>query len=162
IARQARELGLKMPLLGTDGWESDQLISIGGPALEGCYYSNHFAVDNPDPKLQAFLQKHKAKYGAEPNAITGLAYDAANVLFQSLEQLGQKDPKALAAMAPGKAGTEDRKVAEKQLRDIIATTSNYPGITGSITLDENRNATKSAVVLEIKGGKKVYNSTLNP
>jgi branched-chain amino acid transport system substrate-binding protein len=162
IARQARELGLKMPLLGTDGWESDQLISIGGAALEGCYYSNHFAVDNPDPKLQAFLQKHKAKYGAEPNAITGLAYDAANVLFQSLDQLGQKDPKALAAMAPGKAGTPERKAAEKQLRDIIATTSSYPGITGTITLDENRNATKPAVVIEIKDGKKVYNSTMNP
>jgi len=162
IARQSKELGIKAPLLGTDGWESDQLISIGGEALEGDYYSNHFAVDNPDPKLQAFLQKHKQKYGNEPNAITGLAYDAANVLFQSMQKLHEQDPNAIAALAVSKAGTPERKAAEKKLRDIIATTTNYNGITGNITLDENRNATKPAVVLQIKGGKKVYNTTVNP
>ncbi|MEO5616718.1 MAG: ABC transporter substrate-binding protein [Candidatus Eisenbacteria bacterium] len=162
IARQARELGLKMPILGTDGWESDQLITIGGEALEGCYYSNHFAVDNPDPNLQNFLQKHREKYGAEPNAITGLAYDAAKVLFSSMERLYEQDPAGFAALAASKAGTVERKAASKKLRDIIATTTNYAGITGVITLDENRNATKPAVVIEIKGGKKVYHSTVNP
>ena len=162
IARQARELGLKMPILGTDGWESDQLISIGGEALEGCYYSNHFAVDNPDPNLQSFLAKHKEKYGSEPNAITGLAYDAAMVLFSSMQRLHEQDPTSFASLAASKAGTEERKAASKKLRDIIATTTNYAGITGVITLDENRNATKPAVVIEIKGGKKVYNSTVNP
>ena len=162
IARQAKELGIKAPLLGTDGWESDQLISIGGDALEGDYYSNHFAVDNPDPKLQAFLQKHKTKYGMDPNAITGLAYDAANVLFTSMQKLADQDAAGFAALGASKAGTEERKADEKKLRDIIATTTNYAGITGNITLDENRNATKPAVVLQIKGGKKVYNTTINP
>lgn len=162
IARQARELGITVPILGTDGWESDQLISIGGEALEGCYYSNHFAVDNPDPALQSFLKKHKEKYGTEPNAITGLAYDAANVLFRSMERLHEQDPATFAGLASSKAGTEARKAASKKLRDIIATTTRYAGITGMITLDENRNATKPAVVIEIKGGKKVYNSTVNP
>jgi branched-chain amino acid transport system substrate-binding protein len=159
IARQAKELGIQAPLIGTDGWESDQLISIGGDALEGCYYSNHFAVDNPDPNLQAFLKKHKDKYGAEPNAITGLAYDAANVLFRSMEQL---EPAEIAALGASKAGTPERKAAQAKLRDLIAGTANYPGVTGVITLDANRNATKPAVVIEIKGGKKVYNSTVNP
>lgn len=162
IARQARELGLQMPILGTDGWESDQLITIGGEALEGCYYSNHFAVDNPDPGLQGFLQKHRDKYGAEPNAITGLAYDAARVLLTSMEKLHQQDPAAFAGLGSSKAGTDARKVATKKLRDIIATTTQYAGVTGNITLDENRNATKPAVVIEIKGGKKVYHSTVNP
>jgi branched-chain amino acid transport system substrate-binding protein len=162
IARQARELGLKVPILGTDGWESDQLISIGGEALEGCFYSNHFAVDNPDPNLRSFLLKHKEKYGSEPNAITGLAYDAAKVLLSSMERLHEQDPTSFAALAASKAGTEERKAASKKLRDIIATTTNYAGITGVITLDENRNATKPAVVIEIKGGKKVYHSTVNP
>ena len=163
IARKARELGITVPLLGSDGWESSKLLEIGGESLNGSYYTNHWALDVPDPRLQAFLKTfHEKNNGTDPDAIAGLAYDAANVLFKSLDELGQKDAKALAALTPGKAGSADRKAAEKQLRDIIATTTNYPGITGTITLDENRNATKPAVVIEIKGGKKVYNSTMNP
>ena len=68
-------------MLGGDGWESEQLIEIGGDALNGAYYSNHFAVDNPDPTLQEFLKNFRAKFGKDPDAIGGLAYDAANVLF---------------------------------------------------------------------------------
>ena len=162
IARQARELGITVPLLGGDGWESDQLIGIGGPALEGCFYSNHFAADNPDPRLQDFLGRYKAKFGQEPNAIGGLAYDAANVLFQALTRLHEQDPNMFKALSSSKAGSPDRKAATKKLRDLIATTTEYPGVTGMITLDENRNATKPAVVLEIKGGKKVYNTTIQP
>ncbi|MBI3539749.1 MAG: ABC transporter substrate-binding protein, partial [Candidatus Eisenbacteria bacterium] len=162
IARQARELGLAQPILGGDGWESDQLITIGGKALEGSFYSNHFAADNPDPKLQEFLGKHKKKYGMEPNAIVGIAYDAANVLFLSLDKLSQQDPPAFKALGSSQAGGADRKAALDKLRAIIAGTSNYPGVTGIITLDDHRNATKSAVVLEIKDGKKVYNTTINP
>ena len=163
IARQARELGIKAPILGGDGWESDQLIGIGGPALEGCFYSNHFAADNPDPRLQEFLKTYAAKYaGQEPNAIVGLAYDAGEVLFQSMEKLADQDPEAFKGLSSSKAGSPQRKAACKKLRDLIATTTNFPGVTGNITLDENRNASKPAVVLEIKGGKKVYNTTINP
>jgi branched-chain amino acid transport system substrate-binding protein len=163
IARQARELGLKIPILGGDGWESDQLLGIGGAALEGSFYSNHFAADNPDPRLQAFLTTYEAKFkGKEPNAIVGLAYDAAQVLFQSLEKLSEQDPEVFEGLSSGKTGSPARKAATKKLRDLIATTTNFPGVTGSITLDENRNASKPAVVLEIKGGKKVYNTTINP
>jgi branched-chain amino acid transport system substrate-binding protein len=163
IARQARELGIKAPILGGDGWESDQLIGIGGAALEGCYYSNHFAADNPDPRLQEFLKTYAAKYaGQEPNAIVGLAYDAGQVLFQSMEKLANLDPEAFTGLSSSKAGSPQRKAACKKLRDLIATTTNFPGVTGTITLDENRNASKPAVVLEIKGGKKVYNTTINP
>ena len=161
IARQARELGIKVPLLGGDGWESEKLIEIGGQALEGCFYSNHFAADNPDPRLQIFLKAYKDKFGHDSDAIGGLAYDAANVLFQSLEKLADQDPTSFKALSPKGSG-DARKNAQKKLRDIIATTTGYPGVTGTITLDENRNATKAAMVLEIKGGKKVYNSTINP
>jgi len=163
IARQARELGIKVPILGGDGWESDQLIGIGGTALEGCYYSNHFAADNPDPRLQEFLKTYAAKFaGQEPNAIVGLAYDAGEVLFQSMEKLADQDPEAFKGLSSSKAGSPQRKAACKKLRDLIATTTNFPGVTGNITLDENRNASKPAVVLEIKGGKKVYSTTINP
>jgi branched-chain amino acid transport system substrate-binding protein len=162
IARQARELGITVPLLGGDGWESEQLIEIGGTALNGCYYANHFATDNPDPRLQEFLRKYKAKFGKESDAIGGLAYDAGNVLFQSLEKLAEQDPETFKGLSSRKAGTPERKAADKKLRDIIATTTNYPGVTGSITLDENRNAAKPAVVIAIKDGKKVFATSINP
>jgi ABC-type branched-subunit amino acid transport system substrate-binding protein len=84
------------------------------------------------------------------------------VLFQSMEKLAEQDPEAFEGLSSSKTGTPARKAATKKLRDLIATTTNFPGVTGSITLDENRNASKPAVVLEIKGGKKVYNTTINP
>jgi branched-chain amino acid transport system substrate-binding protein len=152
-----------MPILGGDGWESDQLIGIGGQALEGCYYSNHFAADNPDPRLQGFLKTYREHNGGrDPNAIAGLAYDAANVLFGCMKSLAQSDPAAFAGLSAAKAGTPERKEATKRLRDLIAATKDFPGVTGTITLDANRNASKPAMVLEIKDGKKVYAATVNP
>jgi branched-chain amino acid transport system substrate-binding protein len=162
IARQARELGLKQPILGGDGWESSQLLQIGGDAMNGNYYSNHFAVDNPDPRLQGFLAKYRSTFHHDPDAIGGLAYDAGNVLFQSLEKLAEQDPQAFKALGSSQAGSPARKDAEKKLRDIIAGTANFPGVTGNITLDAQRNASKPAVVLAIKDGKKVYDTTVNP
>ncbi len=162
IARQARELGLKVPLLGGDGWESEQLIAIGGEAMDGCFYSNHFAVDNPDPTLQSFLKAYQAKFGAEPDAIAGLAYDAGRVLFGALQQLAEQDPAGFKAFSSNKAGTPQRQAAEKRLRDLIAGTTNFPGVTGNITLDAHRNATKPAVVIAIEAGKKKYATTVNP
>ena len=162
IGRQARELGLQQPLIGGDGWESEQLIAIGGAALNGCYYTNHWALDAPDPRLQAFLGTYRTQFKSDPDAIGGLAYDAANVLFGALAKLAEQDPQTFKALSSSRAGTDARKAAEKKLRDLIATTTNYPGVTGTITLDENRNATKPAVVIEVKDGKKVFNSTFNP
>ena len=162
IARQARELGITVPLIGGDGWESEQLIAIGGDALNGCYYSNHWALDYPDPKLQEFVKRYHDKFKSDPDAIGGLAYDAANVLFGALEQLAEKQPEVFKNLSAGKAGSPDRKAADKALRDLIAGTTEYAGVTGTITLDQNRNASKPAVVIEIKGGKKIYNTSIKP
>jgi branched-chain amino acid transport system substrate-binding protein len=162
IARQARELGITVPLVGGDGWESEKLIEIGGEAMNGCYYSNHWALDAPDPKLQDFLKAYREKYKGDPDAIGGLAYDAANVLFQSLEQLATQDPQAFRALGSSQAGTEARKAACRKVRDILAATKLYPGVTGSITLDANRDASKPAVIIEIKDGKKIFHSSIAP
>lgn len=162
IARKARELGLTCPLLGGDGWESEQLLEIGGESLNGAYYSNHFAVDNPDPKLQEFLKNFKTRFGKEPDAIGGLAYDAANVLFSCMEKLAADDPVMFKGLGSAKAGSPERTAAQAKLRDLIAATNGYPGVTGVITLDSKRNANKPAVVLEIKSGKKVFNTSINP
>lgn len=163
IARKARELGLNVPLLGSDGWESEKLLEIGGDALNGAYYTNHWALDLPDPRLQAFLKTFRDQNkGSDPDAIAGLAYDATNVLFGCLDKLSTEDPAAFKALGSSQAGTPARKAATAKLRDLIAATKNYPGVTGTITLDANRNASKSLVVLEIKGGKKVFNTSINP
>jgi len=163
IARKARELGITVPLLGSDGWESEKLLEIGGESLNGSYYTNHWALDMPNPKLQAFLKTFREKNGgSDPDAIAGLAYDAANVLFACLKQIATDDPGMFKAFGSTKAGTPERKAAEAKLRELIAATKGYEGVTGTITLDENRNASKPLVVLEIKGGKKVFNTSINP
>jgi branched-chain amino acid transport system substrate-binding protein len=162
IARKARELGITVPLLGGDGWESEKLLEIGGEALNGAYYSNHWALDKPDSLLQGFLNAYRAQFKSDPDAIGGLAFDAAKRLFDCMEQLATDDPKTFAGLGSSKAGTPERKAAEAKLRDLIAATKDYAGVTGVITLDENRNASKPAVVIEVKGGQKVYNTTINP
>jgi len=163
IARKARELDITVPLLGSDGWESEKLLEIGGESLNGSYYTNHWALDMPNPKLQAFLKTFREKNGgSDPDAIAGLAYDAANVLFACLKQIATDDPGMFKAFGSTKAGSPERKAAEAKLRELIAATKGYEGVTGTITLDENRNASKPLVVLEIKGGKKVFNTSINP
>ncbi len=162
IARQARELGLTQPLLGGDGWESEQLIQIGGEALNGSYYSNHWSLDAPDPALQEFVSKSKAKFGREPDAIAGLAFDAAKVLFQALEQLAAEEPQTFAGLGSSKAGSPARAAATAKLRDRIAETQGYSGVTGRITLDAKRNASKPAVVIGIEGEKKVFKASIAP
>lgn len=162
IARQARELGLKQPLLGGDGWESEQLLTIGGEALDGCFYSNHWSLDSPDPRLQEFLRKYEERYEGDPDSLGGLAYDAANVLFAALEKLFAEDPKTFAALGSSKAGTPERRTATGKLRDLIAQTKNFAGVTGIITLDANRDASKPAVVIGVEGGRKVFRGTIQP
>ncbi len=142
VARQARELGLKQPLLGGDGWESPKLHEIGGKAIEGSYFSNHCATDAKDPQTLGFVAKHKAKYNKEPGALTMLGYDAALVLFDAMKR---------ASSLKG-----------EDLKNAVAATKDFQGVTGKITLDAERNAVKSAVVLQVKGEHAVYVSTVNP
>jgi branched-chain amino acid transport system substrate-binding protein len=143
IAKQTKQLGIKAPLLGGDGWDSPQLWDLGGDALNGNYISNHYSVDDPTPVIQDFVKRYKAKYnGIAPDAIAALGYDATMVMADAIKRAG---------------GTEC--VA---LRDAIAQTANYKGITGVITLNSERNAVKPAVVLELKDKKFVYKETINP
>lgn len=142
IAKQAREIGLTVPLLGGDGWDSPELIKIGGKALENTYYSNHYSVEDTAPQVKEFVQKYRAKYGDAPDAMAALGYDAARILFDAIKR----------------AGTTDAK----PLRDAIAKTTDYQGVTGKISLDADRNATKPAAVLQIKDGKVHFVQTVAP
>ncbi len=162
IGRQARELGLTIPIIGGDGWESEKLLEIGGEAMNGCYYSNHWSLDQPNPRLQAFLAAYRAKFKGDPDAIGGLAYDAAGVLFAAMEKLAAEDPATFAGLGSSKAGSEARKTATRKLRDLIAATAGYEGATGTITLDENRNPKKPIVMIAVKDGKKVFETAIAP
>src|SRR5712692_5426286 len=88
IARQARELGLAVPLLGGDGWDSPKLWEIGGTALNGCYLSNHYSVDDPSPLVQKFVGDYKTRYKATPDALAALGYDAAKILADAMSRAG--------------------------------------------------------------------------
>jgi branched-chain amino acid transport system substrate-binding protein len=142
IARQARELGLMVPLLGGDGWESNKIFELGGAAIEGSYYSNHYSVDNPDPKVQGFIAKYKAAHGILPDSVAALAYDAAWLAVDAMKR------------APDLSGAA--------IRDALAATKEFPGVAGTIDLDKNRDAVKQAVILKIEGGKTKFVTTVKP
>ena len=143
IARQARDLGITVPLFGGDGWEAPELIQIGGKALEGTYYSTHYSPENKDPLVQSFVTSFKAKFNNEvPDAMAALGYDSAMVLVDAIRRAGS---------------TEGSKV-----RDALAATKDFPGVTGKTTLDANRNASKSAVIITIKDGQFKYVETIAP
>jgi branched-chain amino acid transport system substrate-binding protein len=133
VVRQARKLGLNVPFVGGDGWDSPKLVEIGGEALEGSYYSNHFAVSDPNPMVQKFVSDYKARYSAIPDALAGLGYDSANILFDAIKRANSTDG--------------------AKIRDAIASTKDFPGVTGTITIGPDRNAVKPAVILEVKNGK---------
>jgi branched-chain amino acid transport system substrate-binding protein len=142
IVRQARKLGIKEPFMGGDGWDSEKLTEIGGEAIEGSYYSNHYSFEEQRPEVQEFVKKFKEKHGQVPDGLAALGYDAARVLFAAMDR------------APSLSG--------KDLAAALAQTKDFPGVTGMITIDENRDAKKKAVVLEIKGGKPTYVTSVSP
>ena len=140
ISKQARELGITVPLLGGDGWDSSKTLEIGGKAVEGNFFSNHYAADSDRPQVQEFVKAYKAQHGEVPDAMAVLGYDSAGILADAMTR----------------AGTTDGA----KLRDAIAATKDYQGVSGSITIDPQRNARKDAVVIEIKDGAFRYKQTV--
>ena len=143
ICLQARELGLDVPVIGGDGWEAPQLTELGGKAVEGTYYSTYFSADNTAPEVQAFVRRYQARWGGEkPQAVAALGYDAMYLIAAAMTQ----------------AGT----TAGPQLRDAIAATRDFPGVTGRTTIDAHRNSEKSAVMLVIRNGQREFFEAVTP
>jgi branched-chain amino acid transport system substrate-binding protein len=143
IALQARKLGISVPLLGGDGWDSEQLAAIGKDAIEGCYYSNHYAPDQASPAVQTFVKKYQEEFsGQTPDGLAALGYDAALILFDAMKR--------------------SKSLGGKDLAKAIGETKNYSAVTGTITLDANRDAKKAAVMVQMKGGKPVWVATIEP
>jgi len=160
IARQARELGINVPMLGGDGWVSERLLEIAQDALNGSYLVNHYWEKDPNPAVQSFVQNYRKRYNSTPDGLAALAYDAAGVLTNAMRQLETQDPKAFATLS-GPPNAE-QKAARAKLRDLIAATRDYPGVTGRISLDEHRNAVKTAVFLGIENRGYKFVATVEP
>ena len=143
IAKQARDLGITVPLLGGDGWDSDQTLKIGGKAVEGCYFTNHYSPDEDRPEVKAFVEAHKKKYnGKVPDAMAILGYDAMKIMADAIKRAGSTEP--------------------NKVREALAATKDFPGASGTTTIDAEHNAKKSVVVLKIDDGQFKYAGTVKP
>jgi branched-chain amino acid transport system substrate-binding protein len=141
IAKQARELGYNGPIVGGDGFDSADFVKIGGTAVNNSFFTNHYAPDATTPAVTAFVGGYKTKYGSTPDALAALAYDAGYIMLNAIKSAGKTDGESI--------------------KKALAAT-NLAAVSGQITFDANRNPVKSAVIIEIKDGKQVYRTTVNP
>jgi len=143
IIRQAREIGIKSQLIGTDGWDDPKLIEIAGlSAVEVTFFSNHYSPQDQDPKVVEFVKAYKAEYNQEPSALAVLGYDCALVVIDAIKRAGSDDL--------------------EKIRQALEETKKLQITTGLLSIDNNHNPIKSAVVVEIKNGQQVFKEKINP
>lgn len=133
IARQAKALGLRAILIGGDGWDSPKLTEIGGEAIEGSYFSNHYSAEDPSPRVRQFVEAYRRKYGTEPDSIAALSYDATKLLADAIRRAGSTEG--------------------KRIRDSLADTREFAAVSGTIEMDADRNPIKPAVILKVERGR---------
>jgi len=144
IVKQARELGIDVPLMGADGWDSPTLVDLAGAdALNNTFITNHYSSGDPDQKIQDFVKAFEAEYGAAPNAFHALGYDTVYYLADAIERAGDE-------------------VTGETIAKALAETKDLSLITGTFTVDENHNPVKSATVLEYVGGAQEFKAKVNP
>jgi len=139
--QQARKLGMTCKVIGSDGWDNQELIKMGGKDMEGTYFTNHYSPDVDRPASKAFIAKYTKKYNTQVDAAAALTYDSVYLLVQAIEKAGKADPKAI--------------------RDAIASTKNFDGVTGAITFNGSGDPVKGAVIIRIENGKFVFDSAVN-
>jgi len=143
IIKQAREIGITVPFVGGDGWDSPKLAEIGGAdALNNTFFTNHYSVEDNSPKSKAFLDAFQKEYGQVPDAMAVLGYDAAYALVDAIKRANSTD--------------------SEKIREALAATKDFQGVTGALTLNATHDAIKSAVIIEMKNGKQVYKETVKP
>ncbi|MEL7566017.1 MAG: ABC transporter substrate-binding protein [Dehalobacterium sp.] len=143
IVKQAREIGITVPFVGADGYDSPDLVALGGAEnLNNVFFTNHYSSQDTDPAVQKFVEAYKAAYGAEPDAFAALGYDAMYLMADAINRAGQADSIAI--------------------KDALAATKDFTGITGNLSMDENHNPVKAAVILEMKDGKQTFREKVQP
>ncbi|SDF27839.1 ABC transporter substrate-binding protein [Sporolituus thermophilus] len=143
IIKQARELGINVPFLGGDGWDSAKLPEIAGAAaLNNTFFSNHYSPDDTSSAVKTFVENYKKEYGQVPDAFAALSYDATMMVIKAIERAGSADP--------------------VKIKDELAKTKDFPAVSGSITLNATHDPVKSAVIIELKDGKQTFREKVNP
>ncbi len=142
IVLQARDLGLTLPIFGADSWEAEALIELGGKAIEGAYLCSHYSPADPSPRVQNFVQAYKKRFGTTPDSNASLGYDSVLVLVDAIKR----------------AGSTDRA----KIREALAATKNFAAVTGNITIDAQRNASKNAVIIQVRNGKFEFVQSMTP
>lgn len=143
IVKQARELGLNVPIMGGDGWDSPKLTEIAGAkALDNTFFSNHYSAEDKDPLVQDFVKKYQELYKEVPDSMAVLGYDAALILVDAMKRAGEPDP--------------------IKIKDALAATKDLQTVTGKITYDPQHNPIKAAAVIEMKDGKQTFKDKVAP
>ncbi len=134
IVRQARELGINVPFLGADGWDSPELVNIAGAAaLNNTYFTNHYSSQDPSPAVQAFVKSYKEKYGTEPDSFAALGYDAGRLMLEAIKKAGSPEP--------------------EKIRKALEEIKDFPGITGKLSFDAKHNPVKEVAIIKMVDGK---------
>jgi branched-chain amino acid transport system substrate-binding protein len=143
VIRQARDLGINVPIIGGDTWETPEFIDVGRERVEGAVFSTFFASEHAaSPVAETFLKEYRGRYNKEPAAVTALGYDGYLVALDAIKRAGSVEP--------------------QKIRDAIAVTKGFIGAAGTVTLDANGDATKSAFIKAVEGGKFVFKTIVNP
>ena len=142
ILREARLLGVTAPFVGGEGWDSPTLVQIAGKSADGSYYANHFSSRDPDPRVQQFVARYEERYHAVPDALAALWYDGMRLMADAIERAGSDNP--------------------EKIRNALARTRDFSGVTGNISLDGQRNATKPGVIVTIQAGTIKMVERVNP
>jgi len=143
IISQGRELGIDLPFLGADGWDSPELVTIAGAEnLNNTYFTNHYSSKDPSEKVQNFVKAYKEKYGNEPDSFAALGYDAAYLIADAIERAGSADPEAI--------------------KNALAETKDFEAVTGTLTFDDKHNPVKEIAIIEMVNGEQVLKAKLAP
>ncbi|MCC6574323.1 MAG: ABC transporter substrate-binding protein [Planctomycetes bacterium] len=146
IAKQARGQGIDKPLLGGDGWESDDLLPKADGKLDNCYFANHYATADDAPIVANFVKAYNAKYGSNPTSLAALGYDVVYVAKKAIES----------------AGGINEKLTRKAVADALRGLKDFEGVTGTFSIDKNRDARKPIQMLKIKDGKVLPDRRIRP
>ncbi len=143
IVKQGRELGINVPILGGDGWDSPKLVEMAGKeVLNNTYFSNHYSIEDKDPKVSKFVEDYKTEYNQNPDALAALGYDGAMMIVDAIKRANSAEP--------------------EKIKDALAQTKDLQLVTGLISLDASHNPIKSAVIIEMKDGNQTFKEKINP
>lgn len=141
IIKQARELGITIPILGGDAWDSPKLAELGGPqALNNTYFTNFYSVEDKNPVSNSFIEAYKKEYGQLPDSMAAMGYDAANLLVDAIKRANSTD--------------------SAKIREALAATKDFKSVSGDMALNATHDAVRGVVIMEMKDGKQVYKETV--